>query len=114
MALYEDNKELAELILSKIPEDKLGEVLTQVDDEEMNALMIALNNDIFDGELVELIMDKIPENKLEEVLAQVDDNEITAMIRKRKHQATGLPELAGNIRGLGYQLLGIIRSRLFP
>jgi ankyrin repeat protein len=55
-ALDKDNKELAKLILSKIPEDKLGEVLTQLDHLGRNALMIALNNN--NKELAELIQER--------------------------------------------------------
>jgi hypothetical protein len=69
-AVDDGNEELAELILDKIAKNKLGEVLTQVDDEGRNALMIALDWD--DTKLAKLILDKIPENKLGEVLTQVD------------------------------------------
>jgi hypothetical protein len=85
------NEELAELILDKIAKNKLGEVLTQVDDKGRNALMIALYKK--NKELAELILSKIPDDKLGEVLTQVDDKGRNALMIAKYKRNKELVEL---------------------
>jgi hypothetical protein len=78
-AINKDDKEIVELLLNKIPEANLGEVLTCVDRYcHRNALMIALFNN--NEEMAKLIMSKIPEAKLEEALTRVDTNDRNALM----------------------------------
>jgi ankyrin repeat protein len=101
-AINKDDKEIVELLLNKIPEANLGEVLTCVDRYyHRNALMIALFNN--NEEMAKLIMSKIPEAKLEEALTCVDEggrnalmlavdqgDEQIAQILKSKYEALNL------------------------
>ena len=73
-----NREELVELILSKVPESQLGEVLTLSDQYGHNALMLAAHSG--NKELAELILSKVPESQLEEVLTKTDKYERNALM----------------------------------